>query len=467
MQLSKGVLIIDDEENIRSFLGRALARDGFAVETAQYGKEGIGLFARGQIDVVLLDLNLPDLGGLEVLKRIKELDPRVVTIIITAYGDIGSAVEAMRLGAYDYITKPFEVDDIKIVINRALHVAGLEDRIRLLEQQVDRYQFGEIIAVSRKMRELLEFAESVAATPTTVMIHGETGTGKELIASFIHRKSARAEHTFVTIDCTTLPEPLLESELFGHERGAFTGATGQKKGLFEVANGGTVFLDEISELPIALQAKILRVMENKAFRRVGGERYLDTDVRVIVATNRDLKRMVEEKRFRSDLFYRLNVVPIHLPPLKERRKDIFPLINYFVALYNKKIGRNISEVSEEALRLLINYTWPGNVREVRNVIEHLVITCQGEVITVSDLPTEVRHKAQPGRPAEGLPLSAEGADLPDFREAKKEAVEAFERDYLRRLLERNGWNVSQSARRMKMHRSSLQRLLRKYGIKKK
>jgi len=373
MNLDKSILIIDDEENIRKYLGQALAKDGFDVFTAEYGKEGLNLLVRKHIDIVLLDLNLPDINGLDVLKEIREVDVQSVIIIITAYGDINSAVEAMRLGAYDYLTKPFDIEDIKIVINKALKIVGLEDRIAVLQRQVNRFQDGELITRSRKMNDLLEFVNRIAKASTTVMIYGETGTGKELIADLIHKKSPRASKPFVPIDCTSLPENLLESELFGHERGAFTGAVGLKKGLFQVANEGTVFLDEIGELPLTLQAKILRVLETKAFRRVGGERYLETDVRIVAATNRNLKQLINEERFRSDLFYRLNVVPINLPPLRERKEDIFPLIEYFVQFFNKKIGRNISNVSNKALKLLIDFDWPGNIRELKNVIEHMVV----------------------------------------------------------------------------------------------
>jgi DNA-binding NtrC family response regulator len=312
---AKSILIIDDEENIRKYLERSLNKNGFETYTAQYGKEGINLLIQKHIDVVLLDLNLPDIDGLEVLKEIKKLDAQSVVIIITAYGDISSAVEAIKLGAFDYMTKPFDFEDIKIVINNAFKVIGLENHIKILERQVDRYQYGELITRSKKMHELLEFVEQVASTSATVMIYGETGTGKELIAALIHRKSQRADKSFVTIDCTSLPENLLESELFGHEKGAFTGAFRLKRGLFEVGNSGTVFLDEIGELPIILQSKILRVIETSSFRRVGAEKYIKTDVRIIAATNRNLNRLVQEDRFRGDLFYRLNVVPIRLPPL--------------------------------------------------------------------------------------------------------------------------------------------------------
>ncbi len=466
MEIARSILIIDDEENIRKYLARSLDKDGFDVYTAQYGKEGINHLVQKHIDVVLLDLNLPDIHGLDVLKEIKAIDVQSVVFIITAYGDITSAVEAIKLGAYDYLTKPFDVEDIKMAINKALKIIGLEDRIQLLERQVDRSQDGEFITRSAKIHDLFEFIDRIADTSATAIIYGETGTGKELIAALLHRKSRRAKRPFVTIDCTSLPENLLESELFGHERGAFTGAVRLKRGLFEVANEGTVFLDEIGELPLVLQAKILRVLEGKKFRRVGGEKYLETDVRIIAATNRNLKKFVEKGRFRSDLFYRLNVVPIYLPPLRERRGDIFPLIEYFVQIFNKKIGRSISTVSNEALKLLIDYGWPGNIRELRNVIEHMVITSKGNVISVESLPAEIRGiDRDMSIRSDSIPETDSG-HLRDFRVAKKELIERFEKNYLRKLLEKNKWNISQSAREIKMHRSSFQRLVRKYGLKK-
>ena len=465
MNIDKRILIIDDEENIRKYLGRALAKDGFDVFTAEYGKEGLNLLVRKHIDIVLLDLNLPDINGLDVLKEIKEVDVQSVIIIITAYGDITSAVEAMRLGAYDYLTKPFDIEDIKIVINKAFKIIGLEDRIEGLRRQVDRFQEGELITRSRKMNDLLEFVNRIAKASTTVMIYGETGTGKELIADLIHKKSPRASKPFVPIDCTSLPENLLESELFGHEKGAFTGAVGLKKGLFQVANEGTVFLDEIGELHLTLQSKILRVLETKSFRRVGGERYLETDVRIVAATNRNLKQLIAEKRFRSDLFYRLNVVPIDLPPLRERKEDIFPLIEYFVEFFNKKIGRNISNVSNKALNLLIDYDWPGNIRELKNVIEHMVIMSKGDVIGMQNLPTEIRSIDKDVDFRSGDLIENDSEIMPDYRKTKRALIEGFERNYLKKLLEKNDWNISQSAREIKMHRSSFQRLARKHGLR--
>ena len=447
MDIPKSILIIDDEENIRKYLGHSLARDGFDVSTAQYGKEGLNLLIQKHIDVVLLDLNLPDINGLEVLKELKRVDVQSVIIIITAYGDISSAVEAIKLGAYDYLTKPFDTEDIKIVINKALKILGLEDRIRLLEHQVDRYRLGELITRSKKMHDLLQFADRIANTSSTVTIYGETGTGKELIAALIHKKSDRSKKPIVTIDCTSLPENLLESELFGHEKGAFTGAVSLKRGLFEVANGGTVFLDEIGELPLILQAKILRVLESKSFRHVGGEKYIETDVRIIAATNRNLKRLAEEGQFRSDLFYRLNVVPIYLPPLRERKEDIFPLIEYFVQLFNKKIGRSISNVSNEALKLLIDHDWPGNIRELKNVIEHMIITTKGDVISIESLPTEIKGTNVEVGPASYSAAAVRKEVLPDFSRAKRELIARFEKDYLGKLLEKNSWNITQSARR--------------------
>ncbi len=412
-------------------------------------------------------MNLQDANGLDVLREIKKIDVQAVIIIITAYGEISTAVEATKLGAYEYLTKPFDVEDVKIVINTALNFIGLRNRINVLERQVGHYQDGEIITRSRKMYELFDFIDQIAKTSSTVIIYGETGTGKELIANMIHRKDRGMEKPFVTIDCTSLSANLLESELFGHEKGAFTGAIARKKGLFEIANGGTVFLDEIGEMPLQLQSKILKVLESKSFRRVGGEKYLTTDVQIIAATNRDLKQFVEERRFRQDLYYRLNVVPIHLPPLRERREDIFPLIEYFIQVFNKKIGRNISEVSNEALRALIDYNWPGNIRELRNIIEHLMILSKDDVIQEEILPSEIRESDHKGNSRSNRLPGGGLEKLPDFRKTKKEVMEDFEKNYLRELLNRNKWNISKSARDLDMHRSSLQRLLRKYGLQDK
>jgi two-component system, NtrC family, response regulator AtoC len=464
MNTPRSVLIIDDEENIRKYLGQSLTRDGFEVHTAQYGKEGINLLMQKHMDVILLDLNLPDINGLEVLEELKKIDVESIIIIITAYGDISSAVNAMRLGAYDYLTKPFDVEDIELVINKASRIVGLMDRITLLERQVDRSQQGELITRSRKMLELLEFVDEIAATPATVIIYGETGTGKELIASRIHKKSHRGKKPFVTIDCTSLPENLLESELFGHERGAFTGAVGLKKGLFEVADEGTVFLDEMGEMPLILQSKLLRVLETRTFRRVGGDKYLKTDVRIVAATNRDLKRLVAEEKFREDLYYRLNVVPVYLSSLRERKEDIFPLIQYFVEILNKKIGRNIREVSNEVLSLMLDHDWPGNIRELKNVMESMAITAKGNVITFNDLPKEIGGARREMDFDVPEPAGKGSVPWPDFRKAKKNVIDRFERAYVKALLERNEWNISQCAREIDMHRSSFQRLMRKCGF---
>ena len=461
MKMERRVLIIDDEENIRKYLGYALKKDGYDVAAAQFGKEGLRLITQQHFDVVILDLNLPDITGLEVLEAINEIDVDTVVILITAYGDIESAVRAIKLGAFDYLTKPFEVDDIKHVIKKALMVLGLEGRIQALERQVDRSFYGELITRSTKMADILSFIDHVAVTQATVMIYGETGTGKELIASLIHKRSKRVSKPFITIDCTSIPENLLESELFGHEKGAFTGAIKLKRGLFELASGGTVFLDEIGELPIMLQSKLLRVLDSRTFRRVGGEVYLETDVRVVAATNRNLKEMVKDGRFRSDLLYRLDVLPIYLPPLRERREDIFPLIEYFIQFYNKKIGKNLTSISNDAINLMVGYNWPGNIRELKNVVEHSVITCKSAIIRKEDLILR-ENKIAVNQP-QNIGLEDNGFD-PDYRSAKKRVIEHFEINYFNNLLNKNDWNISKCAREIGMHRSSFQRLLRKYGL---
>ena len=464
--MSKSILLIDDEENIRKYLGYALQRSGCQVFTTAFGKEGLRQFSQHYYDVILLDLNLPDIDGLSVLEAIKDHDAQTVVIIITAFGNIESAVKAMKLGAFDYLTKPFDIDDINLAINKALKFIGLEDRINVLERQVDRNQFGELITRSAKMHETLSYIEHIAPTTATAMIYGETGTGKELIADLIHQKSKRSKKPFITIDCTSIPENLLESELFGHEKGAFTGAVRLKRGLFELASGGTIFLDEIGELPIFLQSKLLRVLDSRKFRRVGGEVYQETDVRVIAATNRNLKDMAQKELFRNDLLYRLDVLPIYLPPLRERPEDIFPLIEYFIQFYNKKIGRNVADITNDALSVLIDYKWPGNIRELKNVIENCVITCKDGVIKEEDLMLRGERKIDNIVQRVASPVNIEANNLPDFRKAKKEVIERFETDYLTKLLIKNDWNISQSARVVDMHRSGFQRLLRKYNIRK-
>ena len=464
MDLNRSILIVDDEENIRKYLAMDLEQDGYEVHTAEYGREGLELLLQVHIDVVLLDLHLEDINGIDILREIKQMDIQVVVIIITAFGDIRSAVEAMKLSAFDYITKPFDADDIKIVIEKAFKFIGLENRINLLERQVDYYQYGELITRSSKMQELLKFAEKVALAGSTVLINGETGTGKELVANFIHRKSMRMEKSFVTIDCTSLPENLMESELFGHEKGAFTGATNLKRGLFEIADEGTVFLDEIGELPTILQSKILRVLEAKTFRRVGSEKYLKTDVRIVAATNRNLGKMVEKGTFRSDLYYRLNVVPVEIPPLCKRKEDIIPLVEHFVAKLNKRIGKSISTVASDAAELLINYKWPGNIRELKNVIEHMVITCNGANIGLDDLPSEIKGAAIECFDRFDFSTDDQCEIWPDFKTKKNEVIQNFEKSYVAGLLKKNAHNISQCARDSKMHRSSFQRLMRKYNL---
>ncbi|BBO85983.1 acetoacetate metabolism regulatory protein AtoC [Desulfosarcina ovata subsp. sediminis] len=465
LDLNRSILIVDDEESIRTYLAMDLEQDGYEVHKAENGRKGMGLLTKIHVDVVLLDLNLGDINGIEILREIQRLDIQVVPIVITAYGDIRSAVEAMKLSAFDYITKPFDADDIKIVIEKAFKFIGLENHINLLERQVDQFQYGELITCSSKMKDMLQLAEKVSATDSTILIHGETGTGKELVSSFIHRKSARNDKPFVTIDCTSLPENLMESELFGHEKGAFTGAINLKRGLFEVANEGTVFLDEIGELPSVLQSKILRVLESRTFRRIGSEKYLMTDVRVVAATNRNLGKMVEQGTFRSDLYYRLNVVPIEIPPLRERKEDIMPLVESFVAKLNKRVGKSISSVSNGAADLLLQYQWPGNIRELKNVVEHMVITCNGDHIGLNEISSEIKASATV-ECFNNFDFSCdEKCEIwPDFQTKKKEIIQNFEKSYALGLLKKNAYNISQCARDAQMHRSSFQRLMRKYDL---
>ncbi|MGH7453921.1 MAG: sigma-54-dependent transcriptional regulator [bacterium] len=471
--MRKSILIIDDEENLRKFLSKSLARDGFEVQTAGTGKEGLALFQQGGSDVIILDVRLPDMYGLEVLREILAIQKDAAVIMITAYGDIKTAVEAMKLGAADYLTKPFEFEEIRLAIDKVLKVLELKHKVQLFEYQADKLRYEDMIGSSQSMRAVFETIEKVAASPdTTVLIMGESGTGKELVAKAIHNKSQRKDKPFVTINCTALQEQLLESELFGHERGAFTDAKTAKKGLFEIADGGTIFLDEVGDMDVGVQAKLLRVLEERAFRRVGGTKDIAVNVRIIAASNKNLAKEVEAGRFRDDLYFRLQVVPITIPPLRERKEDIPLLVNYFISDYNVRLNRSIAGIAPGALNALTRYHWPGNVRELKNVIERIAILRNPKQIGLTDLPIEItKSSASPqieNKEAErGQNRTVEEhalADL-DYQEARQRAMAAFEKKYLQAVLAAHHGNVSQSAQAARLDRSSLHRLMKKHALK--
>ncbi len=385
----KKLLIADDEKNMIWAMKKALENEGYKILIASNGVEAVSKVKNYEPDLVLMDLRMPQKDGMEALKEIKSFDPKIPVIMLTAHGTMESAVEAMKMGALDYISKPFDIEELKIQIRKALDIRDMKEQIELLTEELKKKTGKVIIGKSMKMKTLLDLVDRVAKSNAAVLINGESGTGKELIANAIHYNSDRKDKPYIKVNCGAIPETLVESELFGHEKGAFTGAVGSKPGRFERADKGTIFLDEVGELTPAIQVKLLRALQEKEIERVGGTEVIQVDSRVLAATNRDLKKMVEEGKFREDLYYRLNVIPLELPPLRERKEDIPDLIDYFLGKYCEEIGREKLEINKHALDLLVHYEWKGNIRELENVIERLVILSQGNIIYDMDLPKEI------------------------------------------------------------------------------
>jgi DNA-binding NtrC family response regulator len=457
--MSANILIIDDDPGMCRFLRHALERDDHKAAVVSNGEDGVRSALSDQYDVILLDVNLPDGDGLDFLHEIRKTLPRQLIVVITACGEVSHAVKALHAGAFDYLAKPFEYDDLQRILVRALDVLRLRGEIDLLQR--DHLPHRLVEPRSPQMRAVLQEAERIAASPsTTVLICGETGVGKEIVARLIHEHSPRSAGPFVAINCAAFGEHLLESEVFGHEKGAFTDAAFMKRGLIEVAQGGSMFLDEVSELDLKLQAKLLRVLEERTFRRVGGTKDLESDVRIISATNRRLEAMVEEGNFRQDLFFRLQVVPIDIPPLRSRREDIQPLVEGFLARYDVEFSKQIEGFTPEAMQALVTYDWPGNIREMKNLLERLVLLEKSTLLDVSNLP---RHIMGSGTRTQQK-RSPQVVQDESFREAKARAVADFEKTYLIQLLRELSGNVSQAARRADMDRASLQRLLRRHKI---
>ncbi|GAV31054.1 MAG: sigma-54 dependent transcriptional regulator [Anaerosomatales bacterium] len=448
--MAKRVLVVDDEKNMRWVLGEALRSQGYEIAEAADGKEALALIAEGAPDLMVLDHKMPAPDGMEVLRRVRGKGLTFPVIMLTAHGNVQTAVEAMKAGATEYLTKPFDLEELKLVIEKALRTGELAAEVERLRAEVGKeYDIEGIVAGSPVMLSILETVKKVAPTNATVMIYGESGTGKELVARAIHQLSDRASRPFVSVSAGALPETLLESELFGYEKGAFTGAMQAKPGRFELANGGTIFLDEIGDISPAVQVKLLRVLQERTFERLGGTRSIEVDVRVVAATNRDLQQLIADGSFREDLYYRLNVVPIALPPLRDRPEDIPRLIAHFL----DKMRAGSKSITPEAMQALVDYKWPGNVRELENTVERMVILSHGDTIGVDDLPAEVRAGVALQGGERRFTLPDEGVDL-----------EEVEMELISQALERSGGNVARAAKLLGLTAKTLEARMRRFGL---
>jgi len=453
MEKDVNILVVDDEEIVRESLCSWLKEDGYQAEGVEDGFKALDIIKKKPWNVLFVDLKMPGMDGLEVMRRVKALQPEVPIIIITAYATVNTAVEAMKEGAYDYLVKPFNPEEISLIIRRLIEKqALLKENIFLRKELKKQFYFQDLISKSRKMQDIFELARTVGKSTSTILILGESGTGKELLARAIHLESLRADTPFVSVSCAALTETLLESELFGHEKGAFTHAISQKKGKFEMANGGTIFLDEIGDIGAKLQLDLLRILQEKEFSRVGGNEVIKVDVRIIAATNRDLKKAIEEGKFREDLYYRLNVISILIPPLRERKEDIPLLVDHFIEKFNIEMEKKIKGISPEALNSIMAYIWPGNVRELENTIERAMVITKGTMINVEDL---------------GLPSRAEENSLtcaaPPSGDKSMKAVEKY---HMAKILKENDWNIQRSAEILGIDRVTLYNKIRKYELKK-
>lgn len=451
--MRKRILIVDDEPSLRKVLCAHLGRAGYEVQTAEDGHAAVARLDEEPFDLVVSDLRMPRMDGMELLGWCRSRYPGLPVVLITAHGTVDSAVEAIKLGAYDYITKPFDQEELRTIIHRAL---ATEERARQ-SLQVDENGRFDIIGRTPAMRGVFDLVEKVANSPTTVLVTGESGTGKELVARAVHQQSPRAAQPFIQVNCGAIPENLFESELFGHERGAFTGAVTSRPGRFELAHGGTLFLDEIGELPRDMQVKLLRVLQEQRFERVGGVRSIQVDVRLVAATNRELAAEVKAGRFREDLYYRLNVVPVQLPPLRERPDDIPLLVDHFLARFNARLGRDVHGVTPEATAAMMAHPWPGNIRELENLIERAVLLAEQPLIGLGAMP--------------GLEGTVSSSDTPEDIEdmGLKAYVRAYtaklERARIRRVLSAEGGNVTRAAKRLEISRKSLQMKMKEYGLR--
>ncbi|MGH2381353.1 MAG: sigma-54-dependent transcriptional regulator, partial [Candidatus Limnocylindria bacterium] len=440
----RSVLVVDDDADIRTLLKDLLGEEGYAVRTAQSGAQALEEIAKDLPDLVMMDVKLPDQDGIGVLRQLKREHSDLEVIVMTAFGGSSTAIKAMEHGAYDYVTKPFEIDDLLATLKRVFEHADMSSEVSALRLELGKREAERerIVGSSKPMLEVFKLIGKVAPSDATVLITGESGTGKELIAEALHRASKRNPHTLVKVSCAALPETLLETELFGHEKGSFTGAMTMRKGRFETANKGTIFLDEIGEMTPGTQTKLLRILQEREFERIGSNTPIKIDIRVITATNRNLADEVTSGKFREDLYYRLNVIHIHMPPLRERKDDIALLVEHFLVKFRHSPGAIPTSISEDALQRLVDYDWPGNVRELENVIHRAVVLATGPVLHLQDVPLDVAMPEAGARLTEddGLPL--------------REACDRFERQYVLRVLERVQWNVSRAARLLGVHRNT-------------
>ena len=461
----KQVLIVDDEPNLRKILAAQLSRDGYEVMTAEDGEQGLAMLREHHIDLVITDLKMPKVDGMTLLREALRLDPDLPIVMITAHGTIDTAVEALKTGAFDYLTKPFDKEEVRQIVGKALKTRQLAGEEVSAGQVAPGARFG-IIGTSTGITDLYALLERVADTPTTVLLTGESGTGKELVARALHAHSSRRDKPFIKVNCAAIPKELIESELFGYERGAFTGAVSSKPGRFELANAGTLFLDEIGEIPVEMQVKLLRALQESEFERVGGIKTIHVDVRLVAATNRDLKKLIASGGFREDLFYRLNVVPIRLPALRERAGDIPALVDHFLTKFNERLKKHVVAVEPNALDLLASYPWPGNIRELENVVERAVLFCDAENLRAEDLPPEVRGPlTATSVPLTDADLQAALASEGGLKEHVKVAMNRLERELVGRALGQTNGNVTHAARLLKISRKGLQLKMKELGLR--
>ena len=450
------ILIVDDETNIRKVLRALIEKEGWEATEAQDGIEALAILQKKQFHTLITDLRMPKLDGLQLLKAVLEKYPDLPVIILTAHETVESAVSALKMGAFDYLSKPFEKNEMIEVIKKAFKTFETKSK-----GPSDIEIHSDLISQSQKMKEVLGIVKKVADSPSTVLITGESGTGKELIAKALHQNSSRNKNPFITINCSAIPSTLIESELFGYEKGAFTGAVTSKPGRFELANTGTLFLDEIGEIPIEMQAKLLRVLQESEIEHVGGIQTLKIDIRLIAATNKDLAEEVQQGRFREDLYYRLNVVPIYLPPLRERMDDLSHLVDFFIQKYNKKLGRRVEGIDKKTMEVFLTYMWPGNIRQLENVLERMILLSDHDVLMMKNIPMEMTQSISMVTPT----LTPETMSAGSFKEIVKETTQRIEKDLIVSALQDTHGNVTQAAKKLGISRKSLQNKMKEYQLR--